>query len=167
MSVMRDFMRITETFQAPNSQLLYHWTTLAKTITALRTNRLQARRWAHYLEGEHRMARGTSWSSDQWQWSRDNPVCFVANKSAFTNSIHPINGNRTFLQTKGMVDPLYDPNAYKLESTEPDEEFVEGTVDPFSAVLVQILTRSLAIPDLDQIREYASIRGVPLVPTNA
>lgn len=145
-----------------DAPLLYHWTTTPKAITALRSNRLQVRRWAHYLETQEKMVKGTSWSLDPWQWSRDNPICLVVARTRLSNPIHSINGNRVFLQTKGMINPLYDPRAYELEPTEPDEEFVEGTVKPLSAVLVEIRARHLAGSDLEQFRAYASNYWIPL-----
>ena len=149
-----------------NSQFLYHWTTSAKGLAALKNNRLQARRWAHYLENENLMVKGSSWSLDQWQWSRDNPICLVVDRAKLSNTIHSINGNRTYWQTKGMVDPLYDPDAYKEIPTDPDEEFIEGTVKPLSAVLTGVLVRNLPEITLTQVREYTDGYGVQLTLLN-
>ena len=50
--------------------------------------------------------------------------------------MHHINGNRTYLLTMGMDSTrCYDPNAYKFESEEPDEVFVEGTIDLSNALI--------------------------------
>jgi hypothetical protein len=118
--------------------LIYHWTSAAKALTAIKSGRLQARRWEHFIEGENRFARGTSWSLDPEQWRRDNEVCLVVSKDAVPNAIHAVNGNRTFWLTKGMTDSNYDPQAYKHEPTEPDEEFVEGAIEDLGKCLVAI-----------------------------
>src|ERR1035437_1896758 len=154
-------MRIYEIVNKTSS-LVYHWTTLPKAMTALRTNKLQARRWQHYLEHEQRMARGTSWASDQFQWARENPVCFVSDLSKISNRVHSINGNRTFWLTKGMIDKNSDPDAYKHESTEPDEEFIEGTIQPLSDALVEIRVRHLSSDDFSKMNQLSKVTGVPL-----
>ena len=142
--------------------MIYHWTTVSKAITAMKADRLQCRRWAHYIENQGKMVKGSSWSMNEWQWSRENPVCFVANRASFHNNIHSINGNRTYWQTKGMIDSLYDPNAYKLESSVPDEEFVEGTVRPLSGVLVRVLVRNISPYNLDRFQDYCDTNRVYL-----
>lgn len=110
--------------------MIYHWTSKEKAATAVKKLQLSARRWQHFLEHEQRFAKGSSWSEHPTLWQRDNEVCLVVDESKLQNRLHHINGNRTFLLTMGM-DPgkNYDPNAYKYESTVPDEVFVEGSID--------------------------------------
>jgi hypothetical protein len=158
-------MKIAEIINEEADPRIYHWTTASKAITALKTNRLQARRWQHYLEQEQRMTRGTSWATNPVQWARGNPVCFVADSLRIPNRIYSINGNRTFLLTKGMIDPLYDPNAYKFEPTEPDEEFVEGAIQSLSSVLIEIRVRGLSSDVFTQIQQLSTELRIPLRPS--
>lgn len=146
--------------QDVGTDLLYHWTSLKQAITALKSDRLKAGRWAHYLETQDRMVRGSSWSFEKWRWSGENPICFVAKMSLLRNPVHHINGNRVFLQTKGLLEPVYDPNAYKLEATDPDEAFVEGTVSLFSSVLARVLARHLRSEEFSALEEQGSACGV-------
>lgn len=116
--------------------MIYHWTSKEKAATAVTTGRLQARRWNHFLEAEQRYAKGSSWSLNPTQWQRENEVCLVLDETKITNQMHHINGNRTYLLTMGMDSTrCYDPNAYKFESEEPDEVFVEGTIDLSNALI--------------------------------
>jgi hypothetical protein len=118
-----------------DTTLLYHWINFKKAATALKLNTLRARRWIHYIELEDRFAKGTSWSKEPTRWAIDDAVLLVADQSRLQNSIFSINGSRTYHQTRGILDPCHDPNTYKWESTEPDEEFVEGTILNLSQVL--------------------------------
>jgi hypothetical protein len=150
----------TQTAQAADTDFLYHWTSLSKAMTALKSDRLKARRWAHYLQVQDRMVKGSSWSFEKWRWSGESPICFVAQRSLLRNPIHHINGNRVFLQTKGILDLVYDPNAYKFESTDPDEAFVEGAVSPFSSVLASVLARHLRDEEFSALEEQGIACGV-------
>jgi hypothetical protein len=120
--------------------MIYHWTDAKKALTALKNNKLQARRWAHYLENEKRFAKGTSWAKNATRWMLNEPnrVCFVADETKIANRIHSINGERTYLLTQGLTKKDRDPNAYRHVSSTPDEEFVEGAISPFIPVLTQI-----------------------------
>lgn len=143
--------------------MIYHWTTLEKAATAVASGRLQARRWQHFLEHAQRYAKGSSWSRHPTQWKRDNPVCLVLDETKIANALHEINGNRTYLLTMGM-DPgkCHDPNAYKLESTEPDEVFVEGAID-LSGALHEIKVISAHVPQWHKIlSEKVYQKGVKL-----
>lgn len=141
--------------------LIYHWTTTAKARTTLTANRLQARSWTHYIESVERLVRGTSWSDDPLRWRIDHPVCLVAEQQRISNPMHAINGRRTYLQTQAIVNPVADPNAYKLESTEPDEIFIEGPIGEFRTVLAELLT------DDEDLLARARALGIATRPTPA
>lgn len=119
---------------------LFHWTTAEKALVALRLDRLQSRRWKHFIESAQRMVQGSSWSFDPNRWSADNPVCLVIDACKLPNQRFSINGHRVFLQTQGMVQANFDPNAYLFESTDPDEEFVEGSVMNLRSLLIDLKT---------------------------
>lgn len=136
--------------------LLYRWTTVEKAITALKKDAVAVPRWQHFLEHEGRFAKGTSWSLNPIQWQRDNPVCLVMERDALPNKVHAINGGRTFWLTKGMIDKNADPDAYKFESTEPDEEFVEGKIEDFRQHLVAVF---MPTPN-DELVDLAETFGV-------
>ena len=121
--------------------MIYHWTNKEKAATAIKQNRLVARKWQHFLEKEQRFARGSSWSFCPKQWQGDNEVCLVIDETLIENRQHHLNGLRTYLLTQGMTKPNWDPNAYKYEPTTVDEVFIEGTVDLSKCLLeVRILT---------------------------
>ena len=45
------------------------------------------------------------------------------------NAIYPIPGHRTYLRTMGFLSSLHDPDAWKFESEEIDEFWIEGPID--------------------------------------
>ena len=145
---------------------IYHWTSLEKALTALNSDRLQARRWQHWIEAEGKMISGTSWSLNPWKWAAEYPVCLVADRDRIANCIHSINGSRTFWQTKGMIDSLYDSNAYLLEPSDPDEEFVEGTIRELSSALIGVLFRGLHQDDVDRLACVSSLVSVETLGEN-
>jgi hypothetical protein len=117
---------------------LYHWTTAERALKVFATDTFTQRRWKHFLEKESRFAQGTSWGLDDVRWQADHTVCFVIDTTHLLNNLHSVNGERTYLLTKAMINPVFDPNAYKYESTEVDEIFIEGAIENFGTFLVDI-----------------------------
>jgi hypothetical protein len=130
------------------SQLLYHWTTASKATTALKKDKLMARKWQHYIEQEEQLLNGTSWSESPDRWRAENDVCLVMDPSLIDNKRYDIPGHRTYLQTQGMVNPIADPKAYLDESTKPDEAFIVGTIANFRASIVEIRTDNEAVANI-------------------
>jgi hypothetical protein len=71
-------------------------------------------------------------------------------------------GSRTFWLTKGMVDRNADPQAYLMESTEIDEEFVEGRIIGIKAHL-----SGLMLPSKDASVMEAAISHILDAPPSA
>lgn len=127
---------------------LYHWTSVAVACRAIQRDALASRTWQHYIEGAGRFVRGTSWSRDPLQWKSDRQVCLVIDDSGIGNPIHHINGNRVYLQTQGMINPVADPECYKFEPTEPDEVFIEGRIHSLTSVLLEVRVTNQALAEL-------------------
>jgi len=110
---------------------IFHWTNAAKALTAIKRNKLAARRWEHFIESEDRMIAGTSWSQDPRRWQHVNPgytVCFTANSAAIPNKQFPINGDRVYHQTM-FLRGLRSEEQYKVYAPEKISEiFIEGTI---------------------------------------
>ena len=144
-------MRYTELLETTTTDLLYHWTTVSKAITAINRDSLQSRKWKHYIESEDKMFQGSSWCDDQYRWQSDNVVCFVIDRKMLKNQVYAINGNRVYLQTRGILNPsLYDPNAYKYEDTHTTEHFVVGSINNLRSIIVKIITNDDTVIELAQ-----------------
>ena len=149
---IRDIITLLES----TNNTIYHWCSYSRAMTALSRNKLQYRSWSHYLENEERFVKGTSWSFDSQRWKIDFPIRLSADISKIKNKIHSINGHRTYLLTKSMTNRLFDPNAYKLESTIPDEEFIEGTIQPLSDIIVEVKYQNLSSEEVAKLTALAN-----------
>lgn len=143
---------------------IYHWTTLRTAILALTTDGLPARRWAHFLEAQDRFARGTSWGLDPYRWKADHSICLVIDDEAVTNTKHHVAGHRTYLLTQGKVNPVFDSDCWKLESTEVDEVFIEGKIRGLAIALSKIILTPAIILEFSEVfAKIAEAAGVPVV----
>lgn len=115
--------------------IIYHWTTVKQALKALQSNKLAKRRWGHFIPEVDSIVKGTSWSAEHSKWQCDHPVCFMMDTDKLNNDHYHINGNKTYLRTQGMINPVFDPDAWKYESDTPDECFVVGDILNFKKTL--------------------------------
>jgi hypothetical protein len=133
-------MRARE-FMTETSNLAYRWTSVTKALSGISRDVIPAGRWAHFINGQ--MLKGVSWSKDKnrWQHGEGANVCFVIDMSKITNTVHSINGQRTYHQTRAEIDPIHDPNAWKdFEGQPDDEEFAVGAIEGLRNALVGVFT---------------------------
>jgi len=126
-----------------NPNKIFHCVDEKKFLNIINKNEIKPR-WKHYLQSEDRIVIGTSFTWDLNHNSISNmeyPIMLVFNRELLEQNYktYPINSNRTYLQTMSILKPdLYDPTAYELEDTEPNELFVEGTIKPLEKYLIDI-----------------------------
>lgn len=111
--------------------IIYHWTTVKQALKALQSNKLAKRRWGHFIPEMDAIVKGTSWSAEPSKWQCTHQVCFMMDTSKISNEHFHINGNKTYLRTQGMINPVFDSEAWKYESDIPDECFVVGDIVSF------------------------------------
>jgi len=123
--------------------IVYHFLDNAKLKQILLKNILAPMRWKHYIESEDAFFSGisTALSDDKnasFAFDRDAVLLLDREKIEHKFKTFLINANRVYLQTKGLTDNNYDPEAYKFESTTPDELFIVGKLQPLSDYLLDI-----------------------------
>jgi hypothetical protein len=110
---------------------LYKWVNSVEWQKYLRENKLPAKRWKRFVEPLGKIVTGNSFTDKSHinRWKLPEYDLLVTLKtSGLPNRIWPQNGNRSHLQTLGMLKPNFDPKAYMHESEEVDEFFVEGPI---------------------------------------
>ena len=142
---MRNFIKklIVEMINEKSNQEIYHFVDENKCVNILTKNELKPR-WKHYIESENRIVIGTSFTWDLNHNTLSNmeyPIKLIFNRNLLEQDYNSflINSNRTHLQTMAMLKPnLYDPTAYELEETNPNELFVEGLIKPLNKYMIDI-----------------------------
>lgn len=132
-------MKLSDLFESSRVKIpsiLYKATTDAAWKMMQKRKAIFPRGWKHYIESVDKMVAGNSFTDKKHlkKWTLpDSDVILSLDVSKLTNDIYPINGNRTYLQTKGRTSSVFDPTAYQDESEEIDEFFVAGKI-PLSAI---------------------------------
>jgi hypothetical protein len=135
-------MKISEVIT--NSTDVYRWVDDTKFKKYIDRHVIPAD-WTHFIESENRMIKGSSWSHDLYKWSLDFAFCINVDLSKVIQEYYEINGQRTYLHTKALKDPIFDPNAYKLEDGPNDEVFIEGIISFKPPIVTKVLIRSWKI----------------------
>jgi hypothetical protein len=96
--------------------------------------------WVHYIPAAKEFLRGNSFTDKAHinQWKGNLVIIIDTNKLSPDNKIFPINGNRIYLLTQGLINKDFDPEAYKLESEEINEYFITGTINLQKAMIKKV-----------------------------
>jgi septum formation topological specificity factor MinE len=97
-------------------------------------------RWKHFIQEKNEFYHGSSWSYDSNRWKILHESCLIIHDDNL-KGFH-INGNRTYLQTQGMINNNFDPDAYMFEDTKPDEYFIPGNINNIKNRIVAIISRN-------------------------
>jgi hypothetical protein len=128
---------ISRSHTAPVPQYLYKWVNGPQFSKYLTAKQLPVKRgYSHYIEAEDKFIPGNSFTDQQHinNWTGDTLIRIDSH--SISNKIYPIPGNKTFLRTKGMTSPNYDPSAWIHESDEIDEYWIAGPLDLTSAQII-------------------------------
>jgi hypothetical protein len=146
-------------------KILYHWTNWAKATTAVKSNKLAARKWEHYIESENRMVKGTSWSTDptRWRFISGIPytVRFRIDPNKIPNKKFEINGDRVYYQTMGMRG-IRPADEYKKYTEEPNETFIEGPIIDFKDALISVLVTGEFNFKLVEFKQLLQEKGIAI-----
>jgi hypothetical protein len=118
--------------------IIYHWTTHKIANKAIAENCLNKRNWKHYIEKENDFFSGTSWGLDFEKWKANHSVCFEIDTKDLINTHHLINGNKVFLRTQGIINDVFDPEAWRFESDYIDECFIVGNIKNFNVIAKRV-----------------------------
>lgn len=131
-------MKISEITKTNIPKYLYKWVNGKQFQKYLDNKKLPVKRnYAHFIDEKKDFIKGNSFTDEKNinKWSGDTLI--KIDTTQIKNNIYPIPGNRTYLKTMGMINNNYDPNAYKYESEEIDEYWIEGTLDLSSAKIIK------------------------------
>lgn len=121
--------------------ILYHWTNELNARKAIDTNCLKKRKWKHFIEEKKSLLNGISFCLNQERWKSNHDVCFVIDLNKIENEYFLINGNKTYLRTQGIINPNFDPNAWKYEEDAVDECFIIGDIKNFNSLIIKTILK--------------------------
>ena len=136
-----DVISLKKLLKEHDNGVIFHFVDENKLENILTKNQIKPR-WKHYIETENRMVTGTSFTwiqSHSIVLNMGYKIQLLCDRKQLEIDYKTflINGERTHLQTLTMTSD-FDPTAYKLEDTTPDELFVEGIINPLSKYLLDI-----------------------------
>lgn len=136
--------------------VVFHYCTEGKLRSILKLDKIVPR-WQHYIESENTLVKGTSatWLNDHIS-TKYQPIKLSLDTEKIHNDYYLINSNRTYLQTKALLDKRYDPEAYKYESEDPNEMFIVDVIQPLHDCLldIQVVQKNIDVKTMDIIEQY-------------
>ena len=145
-----------------SAKTISHFVNEKKLNEILSKNEMKPK-WKHYIESEKRIVVGSSFALSAKNLTVESvgyPIRleFDSEKLIKNYKTFYLNGNRTYLQTMGILKPeVYDTTAYTFESTVPDELFVEGNISPLSDYLISIeILKTVSDETAKNIEKYKS-----------
>lgn len=127
--------------------LLYKWMTEKQLKKIIDNDMVRKSRWRHFIQEDNCFHGGSSWSYNPMRWKYSSTCCLIIHDDGL-KGFH-INGNRTYLQTQGMINNLYDEKAYLLEEEKPDEYFIPGSIKDVKNKIRAIVSNNLFYDDIE------------------